>query len=394
MTRLADDMPLRHLIRMAAALFLSYLTVAMALPAVAVQVSGSLHMGNIASGLAVGIAFLSTICTRAWAGRLTDERGGKPTLLLGLAIYLAATLVCLLSALPAMPTQLAYAVLLAGRLLLGVGESLALVGILGWGMAMMGPARSGRVMALVGMAMYGAFALGGPLGLWLSQLLGFAGLMAVSCLLPLAGALILASVPATAPAHAGTRPPFKQVLGRIWQPGAVVLLQGVGFAALGAFFPLYFIANGWDGAGFGLTCFGLGFVAVRIFGGGLPDRLGGIPVALASLAVETLGQALLWLAPSPILAMAGAALTGIGCSLIFPAMGLEAVNRVPMHLRGTAIGGFAAFQDLAYGATGPLAGLIADHFGHARVFLAGALAALLGLLLVMAMMLHRSSKAR
>ncbi len=159
----------------------------------------------------------------------------------------------------------------------------------------------------------------------------------------------------------------------MWKPGAVVGLQGVGFAALGAFFPLYFLAHGWLGAGYGLTCFGLGFVAVRLLAGSLPDRVGGAPVALVSLLVEALGQTLLWLAPDPVTAMAGALLTGMGCSMVFPAMGLEAVKRVPAHLRGTAIGAFAAFQDLAYGATGPMAGWIADHFGHPRVFLIGAI---------------------
>lgn len=387
MTNLSDDLALRRLIRMTLALFLTYLAVAMALPAVAVQVSHGLGLGNVAAGLAVGIAFLSTLLTRGWAGRLTDERGGKPVLLAGLGVYLVATLACLLSAaLPGLPTAAAYAVLLAGRLLLGVGESLTMVGMLGWGMALMGPARSGRVMALVGMGMYGAFALGGPLGLWLLQRLGFAGLMGISCALPVLGALMLARVAGLPPLRAtGPRPPFRRVLGLIWQPGTVVFLQGIGFAALGAFFPLYFIARGWEGAGFGLTGFGLGFVAMRLVGGGLPDRLGGVPVALVSLAAEVLGQGLLWLAPAPGVALAGAVLTGIGCSLVFPAMGVEAVRRVPAQLRGTAIGGFAAFQDLAYGATGPLAGFVADHFGHARVFLIGALAALAGLALAAGM---------
>lgn len=379
MTNVQTNSSLRKLVWMTLALFLTYLSVAMSMPAVTVHVSQTLGMGNVASGLGVGIAFLSTILSRGWAGRLADERGGKVAMFRGLVLYAAASLLCWASSLPVLGHGVgAYLVLLIGRLVLGLGESFALVGMLGWAMAAMGPARSGQVMALVGTGMYGAFAVGGPLGLWLLERLGFAGLMAGSILLPLVSGVMLWPM-APAIAAQGRRAPFSDVLGLIWKQGTVVGLQGVGFAALGAFFPLYFLAHGWQGAGYGLTCFGLGFVMVRLLAGRLPDRIGGIRVALVSLTIEAVGQLLLWLAPHPGVAMVGALLTGIGCSMVFPAMGLEAVKRVPAHLRGTAIGGFAAFQDLAYGATGPMAGLIADHFGHASVFLVGLIAAVVGI---------------
>ena len=60
---------------------------------------------------------------------------------------------------------------------------------------------------------------------------------------------------------------------------------------------------------------------------------------------------------------------------------LAAIALVP---QGSA-GGFAAFQDLAYGLTGPAAGLLADRFGYAVVFLVGGLAASVGFALVVAL---------
>ncbi|UDL92204.1 MFS transporter [Mesorhizobium sp. PAMC28654] len=383
------DLAYRRVVALTAALFLSYLTVAMSLPAVPIHVVQGLGLSNALGGLAVGIAFLSTILTRAHAGALADRLGGKVCMQRGLILYAVAGLTCLLANWPGLPVEGSYALLIVGRLVLGLGESLGMVGMINWAIGLMGHGRSGRVISLVGMGMYGAFAAGGPLGLMVLDRLGFAGLMGVCTALPLLGLIAIHRLPAVAP-HAGQRESFWRIVGRIWRPGAAVGLQGVGFAALGAFFSLYFLSRGWPHAGLGLTFFGVGFVLVRLFCGNLPDRIGGTPVAIASLIVEACGQYLLWLAPGPWLALTGALLTGLGCSMVFPAMGSEVVKRVPPHLRGTAVGGFAAFQDLAYGATAPVVGLLADSSGYSVVFLIGGLAATLGLW--MAVSAHRQAR--
>ncbi len=202
--------------------------------------------------------------------------------------------------------------------------------------------------------------------------------MGICTVLPLIGLIGIYWLPAVAP-HEGQRESFWRIIGRIWRPGAAVGLQGVGFAALGAFFSLYFLSRGWPYAGLGLAFFGAGFVVVRLLCGHLPDRVGGTPVAIASLAVEACGQYVLWLAPGPDLALVGALLTGLGCSMVFPSMGAEVGKLVPPQMRGTAFGGFAAFQDLAHAVTGPVVGLLADKSGYASVFLIGGLAATLAL---------------
>jgi MFS family permease len=115
----------------------------------------------------------------------------------------------------------------------------------------------------------------------------------------------------------------------------------------------------------------------------LPDKVGGLPVAIGSLAVEAVGQALIWSAPTPAFALVGAFLTGLGCSMVFPSMGREVVRIVEPHLRGTALSGFSAFQDVAYGLTGPVAGLLADRAGYGSVFLIGTIAAAAGLVIAL-----------
>jgi MFS family permease len=377
------ELAYRRVLALTGALFISYLAVAMSLPAVPVYVVQGLGLNNALGGLAVGIAFLSTILTRSYAGAGADRLGGKVSMQRGLIIYAAAGLICLLASSHRLSVAGDYAVLIVGRLLLGLGESLAMVGMVSWAVGLMGHARSGQVMSLVGIGIYGAFAAGGPLGLALLHQLGFAGLMGVCTMLPMLGLVAIHWIPSVAP-HTGQRESFWRIIGRIWRAGAAVGLQGVGFAALGAFASLYFLTRGWPYAGLGLTFFGVGFVLVRLLCGHLPDRIGGTPVAIVSLAVEACGQYLLWLAPGPWTALAGALLTGLGCSMVFPAMGSEVIKQVPPHLRGTAVGGFVAFQDLAYGATGPLLGALADSSGYSAVFLIGGLAATLGLWMVIA----------
>ena len=71
-------------------------------------------------------------------------------------------------------------------------------------------------------------------------------------------------------------------------------------------------------------------------------------------------------------------MTGAGCSLVFPSLGVEALRRVPAANRGIALGAFSAFQDLAIGSTGPVLGSLAASFGPASAFGVGAICAAAG----------------
>src|ERR1700743_3778404 len=83
---------------------------------------------------------------------------------------------------------------------------------------------------------------------------------------------------------------------------------------------------------------------------------------------------MLWPSPEPHIALAGAALTGFGFALVFPALGVEAVGLVPPASRGAALSAYSVFLNLSLGITGPLAGYIAREFGDGWVSLFAAVA--------------------
>jgi MFS family permease len=366
-----------------AAVFLTFTTVGLPLPVIPLYVGHQLAFGNALVGLSVGIQFLATVLTRGYAGHMADRTGARRVMLRGMLFCACSGIATILSAKAPAPDIVRLGILIAGRLILGFGESQLVVGMLGWGIGTVGQARSGTVLAWTGMAMYGSIAAAAPLGFFLYRTGGLAFVGAATVLLPAIAALLAFPIAAVAP-HYGQREPFRRIIGSIWRLGLGVMLQGVGFAAIGAFLPLDFAAHHWSGTGVALTCFGGAFVAVRVLFGRMPDRIGGRQVAIASLAVEAVGQWLLFGAPDAHGALLGAAVTGAGCSMVFPAFGVEVVRRTQPQIRSTALGALAAFQDIAYGLTGPMTGLVATALGYPSVFAVGAVCAMAGLVIAAA----------
>ena len=367
--------------------FIGYLNIGIPLAVLPGYVHSDLGFGAVIAGLVISVQYLATLLSRPYAGRIIDNKGSKLAVMYGLAGCGLSGVFMLLSAWTQSLPMVSLISLLIGRLVLGSAESLVGSGSIGWGIGRVGASNTAKVISWNGIASYGALAVGAPLGVLLVRQFGLWSMGISIILLALVG-LLLAWPKTAAPIVAGERLPFLHVLGRVLPHGCGLALGSIGFGTIATFITLYYATQHWDNAVLCLSLFGASFIGARLLFGNLINRLGGFRVAIACLSVETLGLLLLWLAPDANWALAGAALSGFGFSLVFPALGVEAVKQVPQQNQGTALGTYSAFLDLALGITGPLAGLLMSRMGVPSIYLAAALIVFLGVLLTLRLLLQ------
>ncbi|MCG8291527.1 MFS transporter [Pseudomonas entomophila] len=362
--------------------FIAFLCIGLPIAVLPGHVHDQLGFGAVIAGLTIGLQYLATLVSRPFAGRVADTLGGKRAIRYGLYGIAGCGVLTLLSAWALALPWVSLVLLLAGRLLLGVAQGLIGVATLSWGIGQVGPEHTARVISWNGIASYGAIAIGAPAGVLLVGSLDFAVLGPVLLALAAVALLVLRTRPEVQVVR-GERLPFWSAFGRVAPCGLGLTLASIGYGTLTTFITLYYLERGWVGAAWCLSAFGLCFILSRLLFVNAVNRFGGYNVAVTCMATEVLGLALLWLAPSPLWAMLGAGLTGFGLSLVYPALGVEAIRQVPSSSRGAGLGAYAVFFDLALAIAGPLMGAVAVHLGYASIFAVAALLALSGVALTL-----------
>jgi MFS family permease len=382
---------LAALLPIMAAVFVGFIVIGAALPVLPLHVHQELGLGTFVVGLVAGSQFIAAILSRVSAGRHADARGPKHALMTGLAISTAAGLLYLLSLSVTSRPAISVTILLLGRALLGVGESFIITGGQTWALAILTARNTSKAIAWIGSAMFAAFAAGAPIGSALYSRYGFGSVALATMLLPLATLLLVMPVQAVA-AIPRMQTGLWRVIALVSLPGLGAALSSIGFGAIIAFSALLFVARGWA-AWPAFSVFALVFILTRLFLGHLGDRFAAAKVALIFTLIEAAGLALPWLAPSFALSLSGAALTGLGYSLVYPGLGVEAMRLVPAENRGVVMGAYTAFLDVALGFGTPALGFLADHAGLGSVFAASMLAALAAAGVAAALMLMTTSRA-
>ncbi|RFU45931.1 MFS transporter [Paraburkholderia sp. DHOC27] len=354
--------------------FVCYLTIGIPLAVLPGYVHDDLGFSAVVAGAAISVQYLATLASRALAGRSADTLGPKRTVAIGLIGCGISGVMLLLAVLTGRWPALSLTLLVLSRLILGCGESLCGTGAILWGIGRVGVSHNARVISWNGIATYGALAIGAPLGVAIAHSVGFAALGIVIIALA-AGGYSLARRIEPVPIVHGERMSYRSVFMRVLPHGIGLALGSAGFGSIATFITLFYAARHWPNAALSLTVFGTLFIGARLLFANTIKTYGGFRVAIASFCFECVGLLMLWLSPEPHVALAGAALTGFGFALVFPALGVEAVGLVPPASRGAALSAYSVFLDLSLGITGPLAGYIAGGFGYGSVFLFAAVAA-------------------
>ena len=358
--------------------FIAFLCIGLPIAVLPGYVHGQLGFSAVIAGLTIGSQYLATLLSRPMAGRMADGIGTKRSIIYGLSgIVASGALTWLSTQLQHLPLP-SLGILIVARLLLGVAQGLIGVGTISWGIGQVGADQTARVISWNGIASYGAIAIGAPLGVLMVEDYGFASLGIALSTLSL-GALLLIRNKPSVPVIRGERLPFWAVFGRIAPYGASLTLASIGYGTLTTFITLFYLSRGWSGAAYCLTVFGTCFILARLFFIGSINRFGGFKAAIACMSIETLGLVLLWLAPSTGVALAGAGLAGFGLSLVYPALGVEAIKQVPSTSRGAGLSAYAVFFDLALAIAGPVMGAVASNLGYSWIFFSAALLSVSGL---------------
>lgn len=352
----------------------------------------TLGFSTAVAAMTITLQYLGTFLTRLIAGQLVDHQGPKKILRYGLiACTISGLLVCLAALIPQMmgmtntTRYVALAVALLSRLFIGWAESWTATSVTTWNMRRVGEKHTSVAISWNGVTSYGGIALGVSAGEFLSGFAKDISLLPVgiaAAALGLGGSLILAFYKGVKPLPTKGAPmSFFTAIRKVLPYGAGLAAGSFGFGTVNGFLSIYYNEMHWESIGIAFYTFAIVFVAVRILFSSQIDKRGGVPVAYASLITEAIAMVVFCLWHTPTGGIVGAALTGAGFSLLFPAMGTMAVKTDGPEFGGILIAAYSVFTDLTIAIVGPLMGAIQGGWGWSPMFAAVGVLCFCGIIL-------------
>ncbi len=351
-----------------------FFSLGMLLPIVPLFVAGPLGGSELAVGILVGSFSIGAVLIRPFAGRIGDRMGRKVLIVGGALVVAISVGLYLLVTGPEM--------LLAARLIGGVGEAAFFVGAGTMITDLAPPSRRGEAISYWSVAVYSGLAFGPALGEFVLDETHFNRVWAVALVFALLSAAFgMFTTETVVPAPAGGEP--APLINRAaLTPGFVLFLGMIGLAGFAAFMPLYVSDVGLEDSSSVFLLYGCTILLVRILGAKIPDRIGPLRAGTLSTAAAATGLIVIAFVETKVGLYLGTIIFSIGMSLLYPSVLTLALTGVPDSQRGSAVGTISSFFDLSQGIGAAVLGVSVKIGGYRAGFSLAALSAVAALVLL------------
>ncbi|MGV0026941.1 MFS transporter [Phormidesmis priestleyi] len=346
----------------------------------------SIGASNQQLGVVMGAFAVGLLLFRPMLGKMSDTRGRKVVLLIGISVAAIAP-VCHLF------TQ-SLPLLMVIRAFHGISIAAFTTAYSALVVDVSPPENRGELIGYMSLVNPIGMALGPAMGGYLQAWLGFAPVFLMSSALGvvslICGYQVISPSIVQRSESEMKEPPqvfWKLLLSdRIRIPTITMLLIGLAFGTIATFIPLYIAAAEVDlNPGLFYTAAAVTSFVVRFLTGRASDRYGrGIFITIG-LSCYTIAMLLLWLAQDRTSFLLAGAIEGIGGGTFLPIMIVLVADRCQPHERGRVFGLFMGGFDLGIALAGPILGIVADQMGYRGLFGVGAILAFAAVVIFMTM---------
>ena len=351
------------------------------------------QIGLVMASFAVGL-----LSMRPLMARMTDERGRKPVLIIGLlAIAIAPLLYWLVPLIP----QITWEIALGGHLwriqspivlmmIFRAFHGLSIASFVTAYSALVAdlapPGQRGELIGYMSLVNPIGMAVGPALGGYLQAGSGFAQVFVLMAVLGAVGVVCAVTIaePKREVVTVRRRVAFWSLL---WMPAVripavMLLLVGLAFGGLATFVPLYARESNFAlNIGLIYTASAMSSFGIRLLAGRASDRYGRGPFITLGLLFYTVSMVALWLAQSEAAVLLAAAVQGMGGGMLIPMVAALMADRSTSSDRGLMFGLCLTGFDLGIALAGPVMGQIADLTSYRDIFGVAAVMTLLGLVI-------------
>ena len=371
----------RHLFRLFGAGLLFWSSLTCLLPTLSLYID---HIGATRQqvGIVIGAFAIGLLALRPWLGRLADQRGRRPVLLLGMAVVAIAPLGYLLTT--------SIPLLMVVRAFHGVSIAAFTTAYSALVVDLSPPHKRGELIGYMSLVNPIGMGIGPAIGGFVQAGAGYTPLFLTAAGLGFVGLFFAAWVKPDRkqpeerlPIPAAEQSFWKLVWSpRLRTPTIVMLLVGLAFGTLITFVPLFLKESEANlNPGLFYSVAAIASFAVRLPTGRASDRHGRGRFITLSLGLYLLAMLLLWHANMRTDFLLAAVLEGCGGGIFIPMMIALIADRSTASERGRIFGLCLSGFDLGMALAGPAMGSFAESIGYRSLFGLASGMVLLGLVI-------------